>query len=218
MTDFPSVQVIAGLGNPGPEYERTRHNVGFLVLMALAGSGDWVRRGDWLEAEAVVGGRSCVLLRPQTFMNRSGRAIEKFLDGREITPAEVLVVTDDIYLPWGRLRIRPGGSAGGHNGLESIVRSIGTDEFPRLRVGVDSPPPGVALEEFVLAPLGGVAWEMFERIVARAAEATRTICGEGLSAGMNRFNGPAPDDVTLPVSDRAGIGRSAEGGPEDRAV
>jgi PTH1 family peptidyl-tRNA hydrolase len=110
------------------------------------------------------------------------------MDELDAAPPEVLVVTDDVYLPWGRIRIRRSGGAGGHRGLESLVRELDSTAFPRIRVGVDSPPEETALEDFVLAPLEGNDWIELQAIAARAAQAARLICGEGLAEAMNRFN------------------------------
>lgn len=193
-----ALRVLVGLGNPGPAYESTRHNVGFLVLEELAGRAEWVRRTEWLEAECELGGAARLLVRPLTYMNRCGPAIARILVALGLEAGNMVVVTDDIYLPWGRLRIRAGGSAGGHNGLESIVQSVGTSDFPRVRVGVGSPRIGIPLEEFVLEPLRGTDRDGFMRIVGRTADAVRTICSDGLAAGMNRFNGPSPEETVPP--------------------
>jgi PTH1 family peptidyl-tRNA hydrolase len=184
----PAIRAIVGLGNPGPRYERTRHNVGFLVIENLRGTVPWKKRAQREEAEVALGGRSVRLMRPLTFMNRSGQAIVPMLEELAATPAEILVVTDDVYLPWGRIRIRRSGGAGGHRGLESIVAQIESSAFPRIRVGVDAPPESVALEEFVLAPLAEEEWIGLQAFAARAAEAARVICEEGLEEAMNRFN------------------------------
>jgi PTH1 family peptidyl-tRNA hydrolase len=184
----PAVRAVVGLGNPGARYERTRHNVGFLVLENLRGTATWRKRAQREEAEVALGGRAIRLMRPLTYMNRSGEEIARMMEELDAAPPEVLVVTDDVYLPWGRIRIRRSGSPGGHRGLESIVRELDSIAFPRIRVGVDSPPEEMALEEFVLAPLEGNDWIELQAIAARAAEAARLICGEGLAEAMNRFN------------------------------
>lgn len=187
----PTIRAIVGLGNPGPRYERTRHNVGFLVMERLGGSVSWQKRVQREEAEVLLGGRPVRLVRPLTFMNRSGEAIVRMMEELTASAPEILVVTDDVYLPWGRIRVRRAGGAGGHRGLESIVDQLETSAFPRIRVGVDSPPEDTALEDFVLAPLEGTDWIDFESIAARAAEAARVICEEGLGEAMNRFNASA---------------------------
>jgi PTH1 family peptidyl-tRNA hydrolase len=177
-------------GNPGPRYERTRHNAGFLVLERLRGAARWVSRGNFQEAEARLGDRSVILARPLTFMNLSGEAAEAVLVRHTMTPGELLVAADDIALPFGRLRIRTGGGPGGHRGLVSIAERIGTYQFPRLRAGIGPLPPETDLAEFVLRPLSSEEWPTMDRMLERAAEAARVLCLEGTGAAMNRFNPP----------------------------
>lgn len=200
MEDQQPVRLVLGLGNPGPRYARTRHNAGFLVLERLLGPGRWADRPRWQEAVVSLGpptsarqaGPSSVLLvRPTTFMNLSGLAAEALLGIHGLTPSEMLVLSDDVFLPFGRLRLRHAGGAGGHKGLLSIEESLGTSAFPRLRLGVGECEPGTDLAEFVLAPLEGDAWRRFEELAERGASAVELICREGLATAMNRIN-PAP--------------------------
>lgn len=188
-----SVRAVLGLGNPGPRYERTRHNAGFLVLDSLR-RGPWSRCGNRQESRLArpAGGPASdlILARPLTFMNLSGEAAADLLAVHELLPSELLAVADDAALPFGRLRIRAGGSAGGHRGLLSICEQIGTDQFPRLRIGIGPPPPGTDMIHYVLEPLEGEAWASFERTLARAAEAVRVLWLEGLVTAMNRFHVP----------------------------
>jgi peptidyl-tRNA hydrolase, PTH1 family len=186
------------LGNPGPRYEKTRHNAGFLVLEAIrrgkpgAGTegrpGAWIDRGDRQETTVLLAGGSILLCRPLTFMNLSGTALDAFLAAHGLAPDEVLVVLDDVALPEGRLRLRPTGGAGGHKGLISILDCIGSAEIPRLRVGVGEPLPGVEMVDFVLEPLTGPAWDRLERIAAAAARAAVAAVVEGIGPTMNQFN------------------------------
>ncbi|MCA9729497.1 MAG: aminoacyl-tRNA hydrolase, partial [Candidatus Eisenbacteria bacterium] len=120
------MRAIVGLGNPGTRYERTRHNVGFLALEVLRGSAGWHRRAQREETEIEIGGRPILLMRPLTYMNRSGEAVAPMLAELSVSPEDMLVITDDIYLPWGRIRIRRTGGPGGHRGLESIVERLET--------------------------------------------------------------------------------------------
>jgi peptidyl-tRNA hydrolase, PTH1 family len=196
-TGEPRIRAIVGLGNPGPQYERTRHNAGFLVLERLLrdAGGAWILQGNGSRADAWLGrGPERLLLsRPLTFMNRSGAAVLDLLSEHAWTPQELLVVLDDAALPEGRLRLRPRGGAGGHRGLESILEHLGTEEVPRLRFGVGLPPDGGDLAEFVLAPLEGADWERMSLVVERAAEAVLLVCRDGLQKGMNHTNpGPEP--------------------------
>lgn len=141
-----------------------------------------------------IGSEEILLVRPTTFMNRSGAAAEAVLAERGLEPSELLVVADDAALPAGRLRIRAAGSAGGHRGLLSIRDRIGSEAFPRLRIGVGAPEQGEDLAEYVLAPLEGDAWEEFVVVIERAVEAVRMICLEGVGKAMNRYN-PAPPGI-----------------------
>ena len=153
----PVSWLIAGLGNPGEEYRNTRHNAGFLALDALAGQqGLHIDRMRFhaLTAEATLAGTRVLLLKPMTYMNESGLAVREAAAFYRIPPGQVLVLSDDISLPPGRLRVRRQGSAGGHNGLRSIIRQLGTEEFPRIRLGVGAKPtPEYDLADWVLSAL-----------------------------------------------------------------
>lgn len=180
-----------GLGNPGERYAGTRHNAGFMVVEALAAAtaGSW-RADDHCQgllAEAVVAGRPVVLLKPQTYMNRSGLAVAAALQRLAFPPEEILVVLDDFLLEFGRLRFRRAGSDGGHNGLASVLTELGTTQVPRLRLGIGAPPVGVDPIDHVLERFG--AEEPAAEPVARAAEAVEIYAREGMDAAMNRYNG-----------------------------
>ncbi|MFN8549586.1 MAG: aminoacyl-tRNA hydrolase [Candidatus Eisenbacteria bacterium] len=187
------VRCLIGLGNPGPEYERTRHNAGFLVLARLAGPTSlWEEHWHSAMAEVPMEGEPRLLVRPLTYMNRSGPEVARILDAAGLAPSECLVISDDVTLPLGRLRIRPFGSSGGQRGLRSIEQALGTSSYPRLRVGVGEAPPGVDLADHVLEPLQGELWAALEEATERAAEAVRTVLREGLDRAMTRWNAPAP--------------------------
>ncbi len=182
--------MILALGNPGADYDATRHNVGWWVADRL--SYDWdlggfSRHGKSAIAEGRVGDFQVRVVKPLTYMNRSGAVLHRVFEG---DPAEdLMVVVDDVHLAPGRLRLRPRGSAGGHNGLESIEGVLGSREYPRLRVGVGEPPSGWELADWVLSPLTG---EDEESVVARLGDVTdglRVWLDEGLDAAMNRLNG-----------------------------
>ena len=188
-------RLILGLGNPGEEYRDTRHNVGFRVVEELARR----RRlaADRLECNSLVGrtgsGEGEVLLvRPQTYMNRSGHAARCLVERYELDPAAVLVVYDEVNLPLGRLRLRRSGSPAGHRGLESILESLRTDEVPRLRLGVSPgegrPEGGEDLVEFVLSPFLPDEQEEAEAMIRRAADAAEAWLQEGIETAMARFN------------------------------
>jgi PTH1 family peptidyl-tRNA hydrolase len=198
------MHLIVGLGNPGREYAGTRHNVGFDALDVFAartrltgstGEFDRVARNkfDGLTVDGSVsapgGGREKVLLlKPTTYMNLSGRAVQAAMAFYQLTPADVMIVLDDVALPCGKLRIRPGGSDGGHNGLKDIARALGTPLYPRLRVGVDAPPPRVPQRDYVLGRFSDEQRPWIDTALDRAADALLTWVGQGLNPAMNKFN------------------------------
>ncbi len=185
------VSVVAGLGNPGAEYEFTRHNVGFLALERLRGAERWQREGalHWLRAN--VSGQPTWLLRPLSFMNRSGQVVAPFLAAQCLAPEDCLVLCDDVSLPWGRLRLRREGAPGGHNGLKSIQAALQSNAYPRLRIGVGAPEPGQDLADFVLSPLEGSNRDALLQLAADAALAVQLIQALGVDDAMNRIN-PVP--------------------------
>jgi len=184
-------RLIVGLGNPGREYENTRHNLGFRVVTRLASRWD-VSLGR-LECNALLGeSTEALLAAPQTYMNRSGYAVRCLVEGRGFQPADILVVYDDVNLPLGRLRLRPSGGPGGHRGMESIVQSLQTEEIPRLRLGIateDIEPASDDLVEFVLSTFVADEEETVQELIEKAADACESWLQEGNEATMNRFNG-----------------------------
>src|SRR3954452_221911 len=186
------MKAIVGLGNPGVEYAGTRHNIGFDVVDELARR--WgVRLRKWKASAdlAVVTNRELVLVEPKTFMNESGVAVSAVMAFYKIQPADVLIVVDEVQLPLGKLRLRWSGSAGGHNGLKSVIAHVGTD-FPRLRIGVERGHPESVLRNHVLSKFPPSERDVVERAVGRAADAVETFVSDGLQVAMNRFN--ATDD------------------------
>jgi PTH1 family peptidyl-tRNA hydrolase len=187
------MNLVVGLGNPGRTYDHTRHNVGFAVVDELARRNGGSFRRSWRFpaelAEVALGGRTVLLVKPRTFMNRSGEAAGPLARKKGVAVEDVLAVVDDVELPAGRLRIRRGGSAGGHNGLKSLIEHLGTDEFPRVRVGVGPVPAGQDRVEFVLGRFGPAEREVMEQAVARAAEAVAMALQDGWDRAMNQFNG-----------------------------
>lgn len=182
--------LIVGLGNPGPEYADTRHNIGFQALDALAGASSVVfspaRYGD--KAELRHKGRTFILIKPATFMNLSGKAVRYWMEQENIPLERVLVITDDLALPFGAIRIKPKGGAGGHNGLSSIIELLGTEEFPRLRFGIGSDFGKGRQSEYVLAPWTpeeSKALEARQELVAKAVLQFGLL---GVSHAMNNFN------------------------------
>lgn len=184
--------LIVGLGNPGQEYAATRHNLGFMLIDKLASDeGIAVKRR---ECQALVGqgeveGVVTKFAKPQTFMNLSGHAVSCLLAKGELDPTEDLVViSDDLALPLGKIRIRERGSAGGHNGLKSIIAEIGTDEFIRLRIGIQPDHPISDAKRFVLDQFSGTERTVVEETIARSAQAIRTIIRDGALKAMMEFN------------------------------
>jgi PTH1 family peptidyl-tRNA hydrolase len=190
--------VVVGLGNPGERYRRTRHNVGFMVVDALAarwGAGKGrVEHEAWV-AEAHHRQHPLLLVKPQTFMNRSGVAVEPVLLAAGEGPSSLVVVVDDAALPLGRIRVRPRGSHGGHNGLRSLLEVLGTDEFARVRVGIRKGEDEADLAEYVLSEFPQEDVLVVQEMVGAAADAVECLVEEGAEAAMNRFNGaPQPPD------------------------
>lgn len=185
--------VVVGLGNPGREYAGTRHNIGFMVVDELARrAGVRLRagRGDFEAAEARLAGNKLWLMQPTTYVNRTGRAITQFRTAVVFDPEELLAVVDDVALPFGRLRLRASGSAGGHNGLRSILEALGTPAFPRLRAGVGAPAGEVDLADHVLGRFTRAEREALPDLVGRCADAVEAIVEIGVERASTRVNEP----------------------------
>ena len=203
------MKLIVGLGNPGKEYSGTRHNIGFEVLDAFAGRNGWVptpadfnrlarEKFEGLAVDGVVqlsggGAEKVLLLEPMTFMNLSGRSVQAALAFYQLEPADLLVVLDDVALPAGKLRLRAGGSSGGHNGLKDIERALGTSQYPRLRIGVDPPPPRIPQRDWVLGKFPPEQRPLIDTAVARACDATAVWIDKGIVLAMTQFNADEPD-------------------------
>ncbi|HAI21534.1 MAG TPA: aminoacyl-tRNA hydrolase [Clostridiales bacterium UBA8153] len=185
------MRLVVGLGNPGPDYEGTRHNIGFLVVDRLARQYRIAlkHRGflaHWGRGKA--GGTEVVLAKPQTFMNRSDLAVCSLLKELRLGPTGLVVVHDDLDLEPGRLRIRPYGGSGGHRGVLSLIEGLGTDEFVRVRVGIGRPPPGIDPIDYVLAGYADSEAEQVAAAIQHAAAAIVAVIEEGAEAAMNRYN------------------------------
>lgn len=186
------MRLIVGLGNPGEKYRRTRHNAGFMVVDELAQRlppGAVERIDDAWAVKTEIAGERAVLVKPQGFMNRSGPAVEAALRWFNVEPDRLLVISDDVALPLGSLRIRPRGSHGGQNGLRSIIESIGSEEFARLRFGIGSSEPVLDLAGFVLSDFTDSEVLRVQEMVSRAADAVSSIVEFGVESAMNTFNG-----------------------------
>ena len=202
------MKLVIGLGNPGREYAATRHNVGFDCVDQLAARLGWVGKPeqfntmaktkfDALALDGIVpttnGSDKLLLLKPMTFMNLSGRTVEAAMSFYQLTPADLMVVLDDIALPCGKIRIRPGGSSGGHNGLKDIERALGTSQYPRLRIGVDAPPPRVPQKDYVLGKFTPAQREWIDPALGRAGGAVVTWIDKGIEPAMSQFNADEKD-------------------------
>ena len=192
--------IIAGLGNPENRYQATRHNTGFLVIDRLADrTGISVTRseGHALTGTGMIEGHKVMLCKPQTYMNSSGTSVQALTAYYRIDPAtHLLVIADDIHLPVGILRLRPSGSAGGHNGFKDIIRMLGTDQFPRLRVGVGEAGPGGGLISHVLGNFSREEWDVMDAVIDQAANAAILTVTDGIASAMNRFNRKASSEDT----------------------
>lgn len=186
--------LIVGLGNPGREYARTRHNAGFLLVEKLAER--W--KANWNEerkfssrlAKTERVGRKLFLCEPQTFMNASGEAVGKLAEFYKISPKQILVLVDDADLPFGEIRLRKSGSSGGHHGLENIEHHLGTQEFPRLRIGIGRTQSNVReITNYVLGQFSAAENELLEKILNRASDQIESSLDDGIEKAMSKFNG-----------------------------
>lgn len=186
-----NVKIIVGLGNPGSRYHLTRHNVGFWLTDQL--SKKWTIPVEKHKFQAKIGeghfcGEKIILVKPQTFMNRSGETVRPLVEYFQCALDDLLVVHDEMALEPGVLRLRGKGSAGGHNGLKSVISHLGTEEFPRLRIGVGPSPPGFDAADYVLQVLGRDDEAVLQEAVVRAADAVRTWVEDGIDKSMSTFN------------------------------
>ena len=185
------MKMIAGLGNPGSEYARTKHNVGFMFLDALAeklGADNWKTKYDALVAEARIGTEKVLLVKPLTYMNESSRAVGPLMSWYKLAPEDLIVVHDDMDIPAGTIRIRRKGSAGGHNGMKSILYHVGDENFPRLRIGIGRPLPGWTVVKHVLAPFSEEDAPKIREAIAYLLPALECVVTDGVDLAMNRYN------------------------------
>ncbi|HTA57684.1 MAG TPA: aminoacyl-tRNA hydrolase [Candidatus Baltobacteraceae bacterium] len=189
------MRLIVGLGNPGPEYQWTPHNLGFLAVDEIANRASI--RVERPEGKALVGlgkvaGEEVILAKPQTYMNLSGISVRDLLEKYELSPQDLLVMFDERDLPWGMIRIGERGSAGTHNGAKSVTSVVGTQEFARLRLGCGPDHPVGDLADYVLRPMKKVVLEAASEMVAEAGDAVEMILTQGIAAAMNKFNRRVP--------------------------
>jgi PTH1 family peptidyl-tRNA hydrolase len=198
------MRLVVGLGNPGSEFVATRHNVGWEAVDELAVRLGWIRKKDEFNRLAKTkfdgmamdgslsvqsgGMEKLLLLKPTTYMNDSGRSVQSAMAFYQLAPTDVMVVLDDLALPSGKIRLRPGGSAGGHNGLKDIERMLGTSEYPRLRIGIDPPPPRVPGRDYVLGRFTEEQRKAADPALRRSAAAILVWIEKGIETAMNQFN------------------------------
>ena len=189
--------IIAGLGNPGKEYENTRHNVGFHVIDALADKYNisvLELKHKAMTGRGYINGQKVVLVKPLTYMNLSGESLRPVTDYYKIDPEEeLIVISDDISLPPGQLRVRKKGSAGGHNGLKNIIKMLGTENFKRIRMGVGEKPKGYDLADWVLGHFNKEEKAAVEEAAEKAVKAVEMILNDGIDAAMNEYNRKVPE-------------------------
>ncbi len=183
--------LIAGLGNPDLKYAATRHNVGFEAVIRMHDELKFTPERAKFQAmisQGNIGGEPCILCRPMTYMNNSGIAIQAVANFYKIPADHVIVIYDDVSLPFGQLRLRKGGSAGGHNGMKSIISHLGTQDFPRVRIGVGEKPQGWDLADYVLAKFTAEEVVGIRETIAEAADAAEAIVSKGMDKAMNLYN------------------------------
>ncbi len=190
--DEKVMYIIVGLGNPGREYQNTRHNIGFQVIDAIAEKNNISvkeKKYKALIGKGVVAGQKVLLVKPQTYMNLSGESVREVIDYYKIDEKEeLIVISDDISLDVGQIRIRKKGSAGGHNGLKNIILHLGHDQFERIKMGVGEKPQGYDLADYVLGHFTQMEQEILQDSIARAVQAVETIMTDGVDQAMNRYN------------------------------
>jgi peptidyl-tRNA hydrolase, PTH1 family len=188
------VFLVAGLGNPGEEYADTPHNIGFMVVDTIAaGKNIRVTRHD---SKALVGVGDIMLAKPQTYMNLSGTSLKPLMEKHAISPGELILVYDELDLPWGQVRIRPNGRPRGHNGVASVVQNLGTEEFTRVRLGVHPGHPLKKGKDYLLSPFSRQQKKELDEVLGFAADAVSSIIAEGVEKSMTKFNRRAPGLTT----------------------
>lgn len=183
--------MIAGLGNPGAEYAQTKHNVGFMLLDTLAKhleAPEWKIKRDALVTETRIGAEKALLVKPLTYMNDSGRAIGPLITWYKLRPEDLIVAHDDMDIPVGMIRIRKKGSAGGHNGMKSVLYHMQDENFPRVRIGIGRPPVGWTVIKHVLTPFSPDDRILIDEVIDRLVPAVECIVRDGVDLAMNRFN------------------------------
>lgn len=196
ISDTPPIYLIAGLGNPGKEYHRNRHNIGFMLVSRLAKQLNVAFsrvQSRALVTDTNYQGNKVILAKPQTYMNLSGQAIASLVRFYKIELIHLLVVYDDVDLPFGRIRIRPSGGSGGQKGMQSIINQLGTQDFPRMRLGIGRPPGSQGASSYVLRDFSGEDAEFLPSVLDRGVQAVLTFISEDLPSAMNQYNSKIDD-------------------------
>jgi peptidyl-tRNA hydrolase, PTH1 family len=191
--------LVAGLGNPGEQYAATPHNLGFLVVDRLAARHSirvTRKENQALVGQGVIEGKNVVLAKPQTFMNLSGVAVKPLMQKNEIQPSDLILVYDELALPWGQLKVRPKGSSAGHNGVIDVISKLGTQDFPRIRLGVQPGHPLSSGKAYLLSRFNRQQTETLDAFIDLAADAAESIIAEGVEKSMTRFNRRARGSTT----------------------
>ncbi|KIL53710.1 peptidyl-tRNA hydrolase [Jeotgalibacillus alimentarius] len=186
------MKLMIGLGNPGKPYDKTKHNIGFEVIDELAERWNaplMQTKFKGIFSKAVVNGEKVILLKPLTYMNLSGESIRPLMDYFQIDIEDIVVIYDDLDLPMGKMRLRQKGSAGGHNGIKSTIAHLGTQEFNRIRIGIDRPPHGMKVPDYVLSRFSKEEWTEMGQVVAKSADACERFLEKPFLEVMNEFNG-----------------------------
>ncbi len=212
--------MIAGLGNPGTEYAATKHNVGFMLADALAerlGASSWRTKQDALVAEARLGTEKILLVKPLTYMNESGRAVGPLLSWYKLGPEDLVVIHDDMDIPVGTVRIRKKGSAGGHNGMKSVIYHVGDENFIRVRIGIGHPREHQDVIRHVLSPFSAEDAQKIREAIEYLLPAMECIVRDGVDLAMNRYN-PRKEKKVKPKADTVPAEAAAAGAPEGDAT
>lgn len=185
------MKIIVGLGNPEKKYDGTRHNIGFSVIDRISDEYNIsldIKKHKGLCGKGVIAGEKVVLVKPLTYMNLSGECVREVMDFYKVTPQDIIVIFDDISLPPGKIRIRPKGSAGGHNGIKSIIAHLNSEEFPRIKCGIGDKPKGYDLADYVLSHFGKEELSDIEEGKQKALKACECMILQGIDAAMNQYN------------------------------
>ncbi|HHV59635.1 MAG TPA: aminoacyl-tRNA hydrolase [Clostridiaceae bacterium] len=183
--------IVVGLGNPGPKYELTRHNMGFLVVDEISrrhGIKIKKLKHKALYGDGIINGARVLLVKPQTFMNLSGESVREIIEWYKIPTEKLIIIYDDIDIEPGKIRIRPKGSAGTHNGMKSIIYQLQTEDFPRVRIGIGKPPEGVELYDYVLGTFDLNEARVIEKSITLAADSVESIIADNIESAMNKYN------------------------------